>query len=130
MAREDVFTVNSNQSEEAVFKALEDSLTQLGQCTITKKGIITINPRSKYSNMMAQLDVIEGTIRKKRDGQFDVTVNYKINATITCWVLAFVFGLSIGIGFLLLLIPYYTKPNQVKKDVAGAVHRAELDVEG
>lgn len=129
MAREDVFTVNSKQSEEAVFKALEDSLTQLGQCTITKKGIITINPRSKYSNMMAQLDVIEGTIRKKRDGQFDITVNYKVNATVTCWVLAFVFGLSIGIGFLLLLIPFYTSPNQLKKDIATAVRRAEMDVE-
>ena len=46
---EEATKITSTQPIETVFKQIEDSLSQVGQVSITKKGIISLNPKGKYS---------------------------------------------------------------------------------
>ena len=126
---EETVTLTSSQPDEVVLKTVEDSLTQLGQCTVTKKGSITINPKSKYNTFFVQTDTMEGTIRKKRDSQFEVGLNYKCSPTTANWFFSIFFGLMLIFPVLLLLIPYLAMPKTVKKDIQMAMIRAQQDLE-
>src|SRR4051812_24322693 len=112
---EELVTITTKKSEEEVFKQIEDSLSQIGQVSVTKKGSINITPKSKYNGFAATTSM-EGSVRRKRDtDQYDVTVTYKVMPSVAAWVIT-VLLVAIG-GFLILLIPFVSVPAKVKADI-------------
>ena len=121
-------TLNSSRPQEEVFKTLEDALTVLGQCSITKKGGISVNPKGSYSGFLSQAGAMEGTIRQKRDNQYEVTLTYNTTATLACWGIVFVFG-WIGIGLLAPAVPFYTARKKISEDILRAFNSTQQDLE-
>ena len=122
-------TITSAQPLDAVIKQVEDSLSQVGQTSITKKGVISLNPKSKYSGFLSTADAIEGAVRQKRDGQYDVTLSYNTKATITCWVVGIIGGLSLLLPAAVFAVPFYLARNKLRDDLRRALHLAQQELE-
>ncbi len=122
--------ITSTLPFDIVLKQIEDSLSQVGQATITKKGAINLNPKSKYSSFLSTADAIEGSVRLKRDGEYDVTIIYGTKATIMCWMI----GIIGGVSFLLLpaavfAVPFYLSRNKLRDDLRRALQQAQQELE-
>jgi|LakMenE18May11ns_1017448.scaffolds.fasta_scaffold9331096_1 hypothetical protein len=126
---EEVFLINSKQPVEVVFKQIEDSLTQLGQVSITKKGILNLNPKSKYSGFLTVANPMEGSVREKGGEAYDVTINYGTKATIACWLIAVIGGMSLLVPALILLAPFYLAKNQIRTDITRAMLQVQQELE-
>lgn len=124
-----VITVDSSQSFEEVIKEVENCLTQIGQATITKKGVITVNPKAKYTGVLSKANSIEGTVRQKREGQFDIVLTYSVSATIMCWVIGIFGGLCLLLPVAVFAVPYYSGPKSLGEDIHRALERAQQELE-
>jgi hypothetical protein len=126
---EEVFLIHTAKPIEVVYKQIEDSLTQIGQVSITKKGLLSLHPKSKYSGFLTEASLIEGSVRQKGDDAHDVSINYGTKATISCWLIAIIGGLCLLIPAAILLVPFYAVKNQIRNDVTRAMLQAQQELE-
>lgn len=126
---EEAATISTAQSFEAVIKQVEDSLSQVGQTSITKKGIINVNSKSKYSGFLSTADAIEGTVRQKREGQYDVALTYNTRATVGCWIIGIVGGLTFLLPAAVFAVPFYLAKNKLRDDLRRALQTAQQELE-
>jgi hypothetical protein len=126
---EESVTISSSQSLENVIHELENALTQVGQTAITKKGIITVNPRSKYSGFLSNVDAMEGTVRQRRENVYEVAISYKVEATTACWVVGILGGISLVLPALVFFVPFLTAKNALKNDLKRALQVAVQELE-
>lgn len=122
-------TIDSPKTLEEVAHTVEDTLTQIGQASITKKGVITVNPKSKYAGFLSKADVIEGTVRAKRAGQYDAVVTFSVSPTIMCWIVGIFGGLCLLLPVAVFAVPYYTAPKALGDDIRRALEKAQQDLE-
>ena len=125
---EEMITITTTKPIDVIFKQLEDSLTVLGQASITKKGAITINPKGKYASFLSTAGGIEGTARQKRSDQYDVNLNYSVSATAMCWLIALT-GFGLIVPFAVLAVPFYTAKNAIRDDIRRALQQAQQELE-
>lgn len=127
---EDSIVFETKLPFEKVSGEVEEALRELGRVEVTKKGSITIEPKSKYKSLFAD-SAIEGLFQrnKKTPSQYTLIVSYDVSPTVTCWIVASVVTLVACIGFLLFLAPYKMK-RQIGKDVLKALAGAEDAVTG
>lgn len=126
---EETLTFTTAQPFEAVIKQIEDSLSQVGQASVTKKGIINLNPKSKYSGFLSTADAIEGTVRLKRDNQYDVSLTYSTKATISCWIVGIMGGLSLLLPAAVFAVPFHLAKNKLRDDLRRALQQAQQELE-
>ena len=126
---EEMITITTAQPLEAVIKQVEDSLCQMGQASITKKGVINLNLKSKYTNFLSIADAIEGTIRQKREGQFDVVLNFNTKPTVMCWVIGIIGGLSLFLPAAVFAVPFYTARKSLCDNLKRALQQAQSELE-
>lgn len=126
---EEATKITSTQPIETVFKQIEDSLSQVGQVSITKKGIISLNPKGKYSSFLSTADAIEGSVRLKREGEYDVTISYNTKATIMCWIIGIIGGLSMLVPAAVFAVPFYLAKNKIRDDLRRALQLAQQELE-
>ena len=126
---EEMITITTAQSLEAVIKQVEDSLSQVGQASITKKGGVNLNPKSKYNGFLSVAEAIEGTVRQKREGQFDVVLNYSIKATVMCWLIGIFGGLCLILPIAVFAVPFYTAKKALGDDIRRALQQAQSELE-
>lgn len=126
---EEMITITTAQSLEAVIKQVEDSLSQVGQASITKKGVVNLNPKSKYNGFLSVAEAIEGTVRQKREGQFDVVLNYSIKATVMCWLIGIFGGLCLILPIAVFAVPFYTAKKALGGDIRRALQQAQSELE-
>jgi hypothetical protein len=126
---EEAITITSAQSIEAVNKQVEDSLSQVGQTSITKKGVINLNPKSKYSSFLSTAEAVEGTIRQKRDGEYDVTVGFNTKATVSCWIIGIIGGMCLLLPAAVFAVPFYISRNKLRNDIRRALQLAQQELE-
>lgn len=126
---EEMLTITTAQPLEAVIKQLEDALTQVGQTSITKKGAISLNPRAKYSGFLSTIDAIEGSVRQKREDQYDVVLGYSVKATMWCWTIGILGGLSAVLPALVFAVPFGIAKNKLRDDLRRALQQAQQELE-
>src|SRR5262249_32355697 len=94
---------------------------RVGRVRFGKRGSFSVSAgRFESSFATAQ---ITGDISQRKDGEWRLTVNYTVNPSALCWVIAVVGMLFLVAGVLILLVP-----NSTKNDVQRLVHRALRDV--
>ena len=127
--REESISINTSQSIEDVIKEVEDCLTRVGQITITKKGLVSLTPKAKYSGFFSAAQEIEGTIRKGHDDEYGVTLTYRVKPTMKCWVVGLGGVLIYGATLWLFLIPYKWSANVLRNDIRLALQQARQELE-
>jgi hypothetical protein len=125
---EESITLTSTRPEQEVMKTLEDALTVIGQCSITKKGGITINPKSSYTSFLSKAEPMEGTIRQKRGDQYEVTLSYSTRPTGGCW-LVFLTGFGLIVTLAAPVVPFYTARKKLAEDIKRAFNTTQQDLE-
>lgn len=125
---EEMITITTSKPAEVILKQLEDSLTQLGQASITKKGAININPKAKYNTFLSSVAEMEGTVRQKRQDQYDVNMTYSVSATLWCWLI-FLTGFGAVFPLFVIFVPFYTAKNQLRNDIRRALQQAQQELE-
>lgn len=73
--------------------------------------------------------MIEGSIRPKRAGQFDATLTYSVTATIMCWMIGLIGGLSLLLPAAVFAVPYYTAPKSLGDGIRRALEKAQQELE-
>ena len=126
---EEATKITSTQPFETVLKQIEDSLSQVGQAAITKKGVVNLNPKSKYSNFLSTADAVEGSVRLRRDGEYDVTIGYGTKATIMCWMIGIIGGLGLVLPAAVFAVPFYLSRNKLRDDLRRALQQAQQELE-
>jgi len=126
---EELISITSHKPLDAVVKQLEDCLAQVGQAQITKKGVINLNPKAKYSGLLATVDNIDGTVRQRRENQYDVTLSYSTKATISCWIIGIFGGLCLIVPVAVFAVPFYTAKKAVGNDLRRALQSAQQELE-
>jgi len=125
---EEIMTIATSKPEEEVYKEIEEALSPMGQVSVSRKGAINLNPKSKFGNFLSEVALIEGHVRKRKDGEsYDVTLNYAVKATLWCWILAFLF-LYLA-GPLLLLIPHKLVKGNLQKALEKALIQAKRELD-
>jgi hypothetical protein len=72
---------------------------------------------------------INGELRKgRKDGEWELTLNYTANPTTLCWVLAILGLVFFVFGVLILLVPFMAK-STVQTKVHRAIRDARDDIE-
>lgn len=122
---EDSVTFESQKTMDEVFSEVEETLRELGRVTISKKGSISVEPKSKYKTTFADT-VIEGSLdkNKKNPNQFTLSLTYNVSPTIVCWIVAVIGTTAACVGFLVLLFPY-----KMKKDLGKDVLKLLASIE-
>lgn len=117
--------ITSTRPFETVLKQIEDALSQVGQASITEKGIINLNPESKYSNFLSTAHAINGSVRQIREGEYDVTISYNTKATIMCWMIGIIGGLIFLLPAAVFAVPFYLSKNKLRDDLRRALQQAQ-----
>lgn len=124
---EEYVTFETAEPTEKLFEKVEGSLAELGKISITKKGTITIEPRSKLSNAFSQTSMEGQLAQKKGAKQHTLTVNYDVSPTIICWLVIVVGTLTLFLGWLAIFLPMSHK-KAVGKEVQKALAQIEDDL--
>lgn len=114
---EDSITFDTAVPLEEITNEVEEALRGLGRVSITKKGMIDVEAKSKYKTTFAEAD-LEGSLEQSRKTptQYTLTLSYNVRPTIICWIIAVLGTTSVCIGFLILLMPFKMK-GDLQKDV-------------
>jgi hypothetical protein len=125
---EDSITFTSSKPFEQVSDQVEEAFRELGKVTISKKGGINIEPKSKYKTTFAD-SVIEGSLEqsKKTPTQFSLTLSYNVSPSVICWIVAVIGSITVCVGCLILLVPYKLK-GELQKDVLKILSSVEDSV--
>ncbi len=100
----------TDKPKEKVYQVIEDNLETLGNVDISDRGQIKINA-SRYSGF-AHDSEITGTVREK-EGRYTVELEWAANPK---WIVIILVALCfMGIGLLLLILPYMANNEMQKK---------------
>ncbi len=113
---EESITIVTSDPIERVYEKVEESLSELGRVTISKKGSVALEPKSKYSNIFTDVTMDASVRPLKKSGEYEVTVAYNCAQSAINWIVAVVGTLVFCIGFLSLLLPMMQK-GTVERDV-------------
>lgn len=121
------FTTSTPQ--EAISSTIEESLQRFGKVSVSKKGAIEIEPRSKYKTALTDSN-FEGTLEqsKKNPQQWVLTIAFSVKPTVVCWITAVIGMMAAGLGFLVLLVPFKAK-GAVQQAVIKALHGVQDEFE-
>lgn len=125
---EESITFTTTKPQEAIASTIEECLQRFGKVSVSKKGAIDIEPRSKYKTTFSEV-VFEGSMEqsKKTPQQWSVTLSYSVKPTILCWIVAVIGTTAVCLGFLVLLVPYMAK-GKIQQEVIKALHTLEDDL--
>jgi hypothetical protein len=113
---EETIVVVSSDPIEKVYDKVEESLSELGRVTISKKGSVSLEPKAKYSNIFTDV-TMEASVKKlKKPDEYEVSVAYNCAPSAITWIVAIVGTFTICIGFLAILLPM-TQKSTVERDV-------------
>jgi hypothetical protein len=119
----EVVTVASNLSEDAFEDALKDTLRSLGRVSINSRGSLDIDPRDGIKSFLTDVS-IEGTVRRKKNNDYEVSITYSCSPTVINWVLAVLLFLCTMVGAVIILVPLLEK-DKVGKAVKRALNELE-----
>jgi hypothetical protein len=119
----EVVTVTSNLSEDAFEDALKDTLRSLGRVSINSRGSLDIDPRDGIKSFLTDVSM-EGTVRRKKNNDYEVSITYSCSPTVINWVLAVLLFLCTMIGAVIILVPLLEK-DKVGKAVKRALNELE-----
>ncbi len=120
----EVVTIPSTLSEDAFEEAMKDSLRSLGRVSVNSRGDLDIEAREGLKSTFTDVSM-EGTVRRKKNNDYEVDITYTCSPTSTLWILAVVLALLVClIGGAIILMPLLEKDK-----VAKAVRRALRDLE-
>lgn len=120
----EVVTIPSTLSEDAFEDAMKDTLRSLGRVSINSRGNLDIEPRDGIKTSFTDV-ALEGTVRRKKNNDYEVDITYTCSPSSTLWILAVVLALLIClVGGAIILMPLLEKDK-----VAKAVKRALRDLE-
>jgi hypothetical protein len=119
----EVVTIPSNLSEDAFEDAMTDSLRSLGRVTVNSRGSLDIEARDGIKSFLTDVSM-EGTVRRKKNNDYEVSLTYTCSPSVMNWVLAILLFLCTMIGAVIILVPL------LEKDKVGkAVKRALTELE-
>jgi hypothetical protein len=99
---------DSDKSAAQVDELIEDALAGLGDTRISKRGQIDIRPRGSF-NTQWTLTTMRGNVRQRKNGEYEVSVNYTCTLTGLGWAVCIVGFIFFLVGPLILLAPYNMK---------------------
>jgi len=120
---DEVVTVRGDLPEDKFHEVAEDALGALGDVRVDDRGGVRIKPREGLKSFLTDVSM-DGSIRRRKNNDYEVTVSYSCSPTTANWVLAVVLFLCTFFGALLILAPLLEKDK-----VAKAVKRALEDLE-
>lgn len=119
----EVVTIASTLSEDAFEDAMKDNLRSLGRVSINSRGSLDIDAREGLKSFLTDVSM-EGTVRKKKNNDYEVSITYSCSPTVINWVLAVLLFLCTVVGAIIVLVPL------LEKDKVGkAVKKALNDLE-
>ncbi len=119
----EVVTIASTLSEDAFEDAMKDNLRSLGRVSINSRGSLDIDAREGLKSFLTDVSM-EGTVRKKKTNDYEVSITYSCSPTVINWVLAVLLFLCAVFGAIIILVPL------LEKDKVGkAVKKALNDLE-
>jgi hypothetical protein len=125
---EDSIRIKSKLSEEELEAIIEDALDRLGRVRFGNRGSFTVNGK-KFENAFAKTQITGDLSKGRKDGEWELSVNYTVSPTPLLWVLAAVLFLFIFIvGGAIILLPLTTK-SDVQQAVKKALRNARDDAE-
>lgn len=103
-----VVTIPGGLPEDRFYDVLEDALGSLGSVEANNRGDLTIVPRPGLKSFFTDVRM-DGWVRRKKSGDYEVTVNYSCSPTTATWVLAVLLFLCTVVGGALILVPLLEK---------------------
>lgn len=110
----------SPDDPDRAYDRVEDALSDLGDARVTKRGDLDIRPGGSLGGALTQT-TLTGYVRRRKTGEYDISVSYSCAPTVLGWVLCVIF---FPVGLLALLAPMNAKP-----DVARRVRHALDDLD-
>ena len=118
-----VITVPGGLPEDQFYDVIEDALGSLGSVEVTSRGDLVIAPRGGLNSFFTEV-TMGGAVRRKKSGDYEVTVTYSCGPTTANWVLAVLLFLCTVFGAAIILVPLLEKGK-----VDQAVKRAMRELE-
>lgn len=120
---EESIKITTTQPEAVVREKVEEALSEIGRVRIDKRGSLEITPKDKFSSLLTET-TMEGQINKKKDGEYEIVINYNCKPSIINWVIIVGGTLMLCIGWVAIFVPMTEKAK-----VSKAVRNALLNVE-
>jgi hypothetical protein len=117
---EDSIRIRADLSEEELEAIIEDAFDRLGRVRFGRRGSFFVSAR-RFEDSFSTTR-ITGDLLQRKNGEWRLSVNYTVNPSALCWVIAIVGILFLVAGVLIMLVP-----NSTKNDVQRAVYRALRD---
>jgi hypothetical protein len=124
---EDSVRIKSNLGEEELEEIIENALDRLGRVRFGRRGDFTVSTR-RFESSFATTELYGRLSKGRKSGEWRLSVNYTVNPSALCWVIAVLGFLFFVIGVLILLVPHNTK-TEVERIVSNAIRDARDDVE-
>ncbi|HEX4612565.1 MAG TPA: hypothetical protein VH092_30505 [Urbifossiella sp.] len=121
-------TFTTAKPDAEVATGVAEALAPLGRVKIDKKGIIEIEPAAKLTSFLTDVTV-EGTLRKKAGGGYEVVIEFDCKPTLANWLIAGFGTLFLCVGFVVVFVPLGDK-KKVGKAVRGALRDVEDELAG
>ncbi|MDY3555367.1 hypothetical protein R5W24_004510 [Gemmata sp. JC717] len=120
--------IRSSKPEADLEEAVRDAFDRVGRVKFFSRGEFEVRA-SRFQGTFVEPRIDGKLSRGRKDGEWVLTVDYRVAPSVTCWVLLVlgVFFLFL-LGLLLLLIPYTTK-GEMQRVLSNAVRDARDNIE-
>jgi hypothetical protein len=109
--------------DDKTFDLIESELASLGRVKVSDRGRMSVYPKSSFDGTLTKV-TMEGSVRQRKNGEYEVLVNYTCTLNTLGWVI-----LVLGILFLLIGIAVLIAPAMQKNEVGRKVARTLQNLE-
>jgi len=103
-------SIASSLPEDQFYERVENELSKLGRVKVSSKGSITIEPKDSIKMLGFMTDAtMDGSIKKKSNGDYSVIVNYDLSPSVLNWIITIVLFCTTLFGAIVLLAPLIEK---------------------
>jgi hypothetical protein len=124
---EESIRIRSNLSGSELEEVVEESLGRLGVVEFLRRGEFEVSG-NKFSSFATDVRVTGQLSKARREGEWNLRVDYSVQPSAACWVIAVVGFFLCLVGPLILLVPFLAK-SEVERAVGRAVRDARDDAE-
>lgn len=124
---EESVRIRSDLPREKLADLIEETLDQLGVVESFGRGEFEVSA-SRFQSFATKVNVTGDLSKGRKEGEWILRINYSVQPTALCWVIAIVGFFLCFFGPLILLMPFLAK-SEVQRAIERAVRDARLELQ-